>query len=396
MVMSITAAGCKEAPPLLDGGKSPGAPLVPPGRTHEPDGSASKHGASAGFILLDDDAIRDLRLRTSKARRRTLTHEISAFGEMQLDEDATVDVVSPLRATVLRIAVRLGRAVRKGDPVAVLRSADLAAARADVLSAQARLRAAERAHGRVAIVAAEGLAAKRDEETARAELERARLLLRAAQTKLAAFGVGLTLPSSPDEAARFTLRAPRAGLILNRPVVLGAMLEAGRLVARIVDEARVVLVTNVYEREVPRLRLNGAVHVALPAFPGKRFEGRIAVLTGVVDPNTRTSPVRVRVANPEKILRPGMAATATFDSAEDAPPVLVIPVAAAQRVKGTWSVFLPRGQGRFERRDVARGREVGGEVEILRGLREGEEVVVEGAFLLASEAARAPGHEEHH
>jgi cobalt-zinc-cadmium efflux system membrane fusion protein len=76
-------------------------------------------------------------------------------------------------------------------------------------------------------------------------------------------------------------------------------------------------------------------------------------------------------------------------------PVIVVPAAAVQRVGATWVVFLPRGQGVFEARPIGRGRDLSGEIEVLSGLQPGDELVIDGAFLLKAEADKARGGGEH-
>ena len=90
-----------------------------------------------------------------------------------------------------------------------------------------------------------------------------------------------------------------------------------------------------------------------------------------------------------------MSATAWLPVGEGA-PVLAVPAAALQRLGDKWCVFVPRAEGIFEARVVGRGRDLGGEAEILSGLEAGEKVVVEGAFLLKAEADKASGEGEHH
>jgi cobalt-zinc-cadmium efflux system membrane fusion protein len=77
-------------------------------------------------------------------------------------------------------------------------------------------------------------------------------------------------------------------------------------------------------------------------------------------------------------------------------PLVAVPAAALQRLGDRWCVFVPRHEGEFEIREVGRGRDLGGEVEVLSGLRAGETIVVEGAFLLKAEADKARGEGEHH
>jgi cobalt-zinc-cadmium efflux system membrane fusion protein len=356
----------------------------------------SRQKSGHDLVNLDDDALRDLRLTTTRARRQRATEEVLAFGEIALHEDAAADVVAPLPAVIERLAAPIGARVSKGQTLAVLRSPDLGRARAEIIATNAQIHAAEQHLTRQVAVVAAGVAPKRAEEQARMELAVARASQQAALAKLGALAVGLEVPKDPERMARFVLRAPRSGTVSERPVLPGAAAPAGGLIYRIADLRRLWLIAHVYERESVRLRPGMPARVTLPAFPGDRFEGRVAVSTGIVDASSRTVVVRVSVADPKRRLRPGMAASAAFAVAMGAKAIVTVPVAAVQRVEGAWSVFLPRTKTSFERREVARGRELGGDLEILRGLREGEEVVVEGAFLLAAEAARTHETGEHH
>jgi cobalt-zinc-cadmium efflux system membrane fusion protein len=126
------------------------------------------------------------------------------------------------------------------------------------------------------------------------------------------------------------------------------------------------------------------------------FSGTVSLVGSQVDSDSRTVPVRIALTNPEGLLRPGMSATASVPLDAAASTVLAVPAAALQRLQAGWVVFLPRGEGRFETRPVGRGRDLGGEVEIVTGLQAGDVVVVEGAFLLKAEAEKSRGEGERH
>jgi cobalt-zinc-cadmium efflux system membrane fusion protein len=112
--------------------------------------------------------------------------------------------------------------------------------------------------------------------------------------------------------------------------------------------------------------------------------------------DSRTVPVRIDLVNEGGLLRPGMSATALLPLESSTGTVVTVPAAALQRIEESWSVFIPRGERAFEVRPVGRGRDLGGEVEILSGLTAGTIVVVDGAFLLKAEADKAHGGGEHH
>jgi cobalt-zinc-cadmium efflux system membrane fusion protein len=96
------------------------------------------------------------------------------------------------------------------------------------------------------------------------------------------------------------------------------------------------------------------------------------------------------------MLRPGMSATAAVPVGASGAQLLAVPVAAVQRVKNDWCVFIPKGDGTFEVRTIGRGRDLGAEVEVLSGLKPGETIVVDGAFLLKAQAEKREGHDDHH
>jgi cobalt-zinc-cadmium efflux system membrane fusion protein len=145
--------------------------------------------------------------------------------------------------------------------------------------------------------------------------------------------------------------------------------------------------------------LGATARVSLAALPEHALEGRVARVGTQVDPVSRTVDVRIDLQNPEGLLRPGMSATARIALGDASDRVVTVPTQAVQRVDEGWAVFVPEAQaGGFEVRVVGRGRDLDGEVEILSGLKPGEIVVIDGAFLLKAQLdkARGGGEEHHH
>jgi cobalt-zinc-cadmium efflux system membrane fusion protein len=209
---------------------------------------------------------------------------------------------------------------------------------------------------------------------------------------LRAFGAG--------GSAGLVLRAPVAGTIIDRDVVIGQLADPSRTLYRIGDLSSLWLVAHVFERDAVRVNVGGAGTATFAALPGRAIDGEITWIGREVEPSSRTIPVRLVVPNPDGLLRPGMSATVSLPLGETTGSVVAVPLAAVQRVNERWVVFVPRGPGVFDVRAVGRGRDLGGEVEILDGLTPGDEVVVDGAFLLKAEADKARGegggHDHHH
>jgi cobalt-zinc-cadmium efflux system membrane fusion protein len=155
------------------------------------------------------------------------------------------------------------------------------------------------------------------------------------------------------------------------------------------------LTVHAFERDAVRLRVGETARIAFAAMPGKAFTGAVSFIGHGVDRESRTVPVRVELPNPDGALRPGMSATAFLPVGDEAGTILTVPTAALQRVRDRWCVFVPKDAKTFEIRAVGRGRDLVGEVEVLTGLRSGETVVVDGAFLLKAETEKSAGeHQE--
>jgi cobalt-zinc-cadmium efflux system membrane fusion protein len=199
------------------------------------------------------------------------------------------------------------------------------------------------------------------------------------------------------QGASLVLRSPIAGTVIDRSVVMGQLADPSRTLFRVGDLSVLWLVAHVFERDAVRVPLGGRATASFAALPGKTSEAVIRAIGREVDAASRTIAIRLDVANPDGVLRPGMSATAALPLGEPGgAPVIVVPAAAVQRVGASWAVFLPHREGAFEVRAIGRGRDLSGDVEILSGLTAGQELVIEGAFLLKAEAdkARGGGHED--
>jgi cobalt-zinc-cadmium efflux system membrane fusion protein len=174
------------------------------------------------------------------------------------------------------------------------------------------------------------------------------------------------------------------------------MLDPGTAAFRVADLSALWLTVHAFERDAVRVRTGTTAKVAFSALPGQEFTGTVSLVGGQVSTESRTVDVRIDVRNRGRLLRPGMAASASLPISTSRNAILAVPVAAVQRVGESWCVFLPKSAGLFEIRKVGRGRDLWGEVEVLSGVRAGETIVVDGAFLLKSQAEKSTtDHDEH-
>jgi cobalt-zinc-cadmium efflux system membrane fusion protein len=269
--------------------------------------------------------------------------------------------------------------------------------RAAYLSANARLKLAEAALERKRGLAAEKIVPLREVQEAESALGEARAALRGSRAAIAAFGVGPpTDDGDAETASAFLLRSPVAGTVIERTAVTGQMLDPAAPAFRIGNLSTLWLTVHAFERDAVRIRQGVAARLAFPALPGQDFTGTVTMVGRHVERESRTVQVRIDVKNTGSVLKPGMSGTATLPVGATGAAILTVPVASVQRVRNEWCVFLPRDESHFEIRRIGRGRDLGGEVEVLSGLRAGDTIVVDGAFLLKAQAEKGEGgHDDH-
>jgi membrane fusion protein, heavy metal efflux system len=367
-------------------------------QAHEQEAGAHAHGEDEDetVVHIDPEMLRDLRVTTAPVQKRPGGEGVTALGELGVNEDAYAEVASPIPARVISLRASPGQQVKKGQPLVDLQSPELGRARAALQSAQARASAARQAAERKRTLGAERIVAQKDVQAAEAEEATAEAELSAARSELQALGVDAEEVASARGTAGFTLRSPVDGTVIERHAVMGQMAEPSQSLFHVGELSRLWLTVHAFERDAVRIQPGALARITFAAIPGKDFTAKVGFVGHRVDAASRTIPVRLELDNPDGVLRPGMSASAFIPLGERGATVTTVPVAALQRLENGWFAFLPKGEGTFERRQVGRGRTLGGDVEVLSGLTAGEQVVVDGAFLLRAEVEKSRGGGEHH
>lgn len=357
-------------------------------------GESGQHEESApGVVKIEASMLRDLRITTRPAESRTAAEVTRVTGELSVNEDRYAEVGPPIDARVVELLVEPGQRVRAGEALAILQSPELGRARAERQTAAARVELARSALERKRSLGEGRIVPKREIQEAEAELAAAEAELGAASATLIALGAGASTAGDPS---RFPLVTPVGGVVIERRVVQGQVVTNQSTAFRVGDLSTVWMIAHAFERDAVRVVPGAKVRVELAAFPGKSFDGVVALVGRHVESESRTVPIRVELPNTDDTLRPGMSGSVLLPVSDDGGQLVSLPVAAVQRLDDAWVVFLPKGEGEFEVRKVGRGRDLGGEVEIVSGLKAGESVVVDGAFLLKAEAEKAAGGGDEH
>ena len=349
------------------------------------------------LVVLDESQLRQVSVEP--AGMRAITLDRNATGKVGFNEDRLTPVFTPYAGRVLGLLANKGASVSKGQPLVVLESPelvaaqnDLASARSDLAKAKIGLNAAQTVADRARRLHEQEAIATKDLQQAEADLARAQDEYRRAQVTLAAVENRLLLfGKDPKEIAglgarvdrQVVLRAPIAGTIVDRKIGPGQYIkpDAPDPLFLISDLTTLWILADVFESDVAMIHLRAPVEVSVPAYPNRVFPAHISFISPTVDPATRTVRVRCLVQNPEGLLKPDMFATIKIHAAAQQ-TVPVIPSSAVVTEGDSSLVFVEEGHGRFRRRKIQVGQELGGSVALATGLSVGERVAMRGGLLM--------------
>ena len=331
-------------------------------------------------------------LEVTPAAVVSLNEYFRAVGTVQ-PIDSRVGEVSVLsRGRIVEVKAKVGDRVRAGQTLAIfdnVEAIDLSAqeqsARAEVARLNAQLVPAVRQTERSQRLAQIGASPAKDAEFSKAEEEGIRAsiasqeaVLRGIQQRLRQYGL-----SSGSRGSLSLLRAPFAGVVTKAGVASGEIIEPGREAFTVADLSRVWVQAEVYEKDLGRIRVGQDASIKVDTYPGEAFAGRVAYISDVLDPQTRTARVRCEVDNRNMRLKTDMFANIELPT-KFSKQALAVPSTALQQVEGKNVVFVQHSATGFEARQVEKGVTVGDKTEIASGLNPGERVVSQGAFHLKS------------
>ena len=309
----------------------------------------------------------------ARVETRALPTEVTANGTINPDISRTIHVTSLGSGRVVELKVRLGDYVKKSQTLLVITSPDLSGAMSDYQKAQADDVLSRKALERTQLLHSHGAMATKDLEAAQDAEDKAQVDLRTAAEHVRVLGGDPAHPSPLIE-----LRAPVSGTIVEQNVAgfegIKSLDNTPNLFT-IADLTQVWVVCDVFENDLGKVALGDGADIRFNAFPDRVFHGKVADISRVLDPNTRSAKVRIVLANADGSLRPGMFAVATFRSRKLQDRV-VVPTTAIMRLQDKDWVFRKDGPNRFRRMEVhSEGMTADGFQELKDGLAPGDEVV---------------------
>jgi cobalt-zinc-cadmium efflux system membrane fusion protein len=306
-----------------------------------------------------------------------VTHEASsdltATGVVSPDISRTVPVISVATGRVVEIRARLGDTVKKGQLLMRVQSADIAGAYSDYRKAVADEKLAGNQFERAKLLYSKGAISLNEFQTSENLANKAKVDVETAAEHLRVLGSG----SLDQPSGIVDIHAPASGVITDQQVTNASGvqgLSASVNPFTISDLSHVWIVCDVYENNLPQVRLGEFADVRLNAYPDKPLRGRIANISPILDPTIRTAKVRLEVENPG-FLRVGMFVTAAFHSPSKEQHAAVPSTAILHLHDRQW-VYVKAGDKKFRRVEVAVGNMLPGNMqEVVSGLHPGTEVV---------------------
>ena len=327
------------------------------------------------------------RLQVVPVHSQTWTAAIQTTGTVDWDADHTTQAITQVNGPISRIMVDLGSKVKAGDPLLFVASPDVANATSAYRKARNREVLTKRIVDRMKELLDHGSVAGKDVESSEADYNDAMTDVQNSLQALTVFGIdkaGIDQAEKQGTAisTELAVRAPIAGVVVQKLVSPGQLIQAGSTLCFVLSDVSTVWVQgHIFDPDLTALHIGADVDETNPA-SGKVFHGKLAYVGAFVDPATRTTPVRIVTQNPDGLLKKDMFVEMTIH-AGGSRNLLGVPVSAVLRDdKNEPIVYVQAQPGKFAQRSVTIGQQQGGMIAILSGLRDGENVLADGSLFI--------------
>jgi Cu(I)/Ag(I) efflux system membrane fusion protein len=376
---AAAAESAKKQPKLLYYRNPMGLPDTSPVPKKDPmgmdyiavyEGGADEEPTAPGQVVISTQKVQKLGVRTEAAQSRSLDRVVRASGRIEPDERRIAMISPKFEGYVERLFVNVtGQAVAKGQPLFEVYSPELVSVQREYA------------------IAVQGAASLKGADSP-AQLGMGRLVESSLQ-RLKNWDISeeqiKALMASGETKRTMTFRSPVSGIVTEKKAVQGMRFMPGEALYQVSDLSAVWVIADVFEQDLGLVKNGAKANISISAFPDKNFTGTVTYVYPTLKAETRTVPVRVELANPGLLIKPGMFAQVELHVAAKAKGVSV-PISAVIDSGTRQIVLVQIKEGRFEPREVKTGARNDTYIEILSGVQEGEQVVVAANFLIDAES----------
>jgi membrane fusion protein, heavy metal efflux system len=351
-------------------------------------GAQSVPSADAQSVVLNDKQLASVKVEP--VGEQLFPRERVAVGSIDFNEELTVQVFSPYQGKIMDLFAKVGDEVKQGETLFTIDSPDLLAADSNLISAAGLLELTTRVLERLKKLYETRAVSQHDLEQAVSDQQTAEGNLRAARDAVRIFGKTEAdinkIVADRMADPRLVVPSPIAGRVTTRNAAPGLLVQPGNAPApySVADISTMWMLANIAESDVPLIHVGQEVKVSVLAYPGKVFEGRIATMDSMVDPNTHRMLIRSTIEDPNHELRSNMFATFTIRTGDPVRSLAVPLDGVVREGDGTTTVWVTSDRRRFTQRIVKVGMPRDGYRQILEGVARGELVATDGAVFLSN------------
>lgn len=346
------------------------------------------HEGEEGAIHLSPEQIEASGITIAPVSATSLSGEITVPGRIVPSSDNMAQIVPKVAGTVATVKKNLGDSVVKGDILAEIESREMADAAAEYQAAARSEELARRTLEREKLLWEKKITAEQEYLNARNIHQEAAIKVELARQKLGTLGHD---GKSLKGVSRFhTLRAPIDGRIIARDIVPGSFADTSKAAFTIANLSAVWVESAIPASDVAKIQEG---QIARIINGDHETEGQITFLGPAIDPETGAAKAIITLDNPDGIWRPGLFVTAAIGTGKE-DNALTVPADAIQTIEGKKVVFVRNGEG-FEKRDITIGRDDGKRIEILSGVKPGENIAVTNTFTLKAELGKSEAEHSH-
>ena len=342
--------------------------------------SGGKNSNDPELFTIPQDQMAHLQVLT--VQPTTLARTLRLTGAVAYNSFRTTPVITPVSGPVSRISVVPGQKVAKGTPMLYVASPDYSQLRTNYLKARDAYALAQKANTRAQDLYQHHAIAEQNLEQAQSAEIQAGGDLASSQAALKVMGItDLDALVNGPPSFEVPVRAPIGGEVVEQDVSAGQLLQPGTTQCFMIsDTSSVWVLVNVYQKDLPFVRVGDAVEIQTDAYP-QVFHGKISYVAASLDPTTRTLQARIETANPGEKLKKDMYVTTTVNAGTISKAIVVPDAAVLRDTENQPFVYLESGN-QFGRQTVTVGDSVNGQTQIASGLKAGDRVIGNGSLFL--------------
>ena len=340
--------------------------------------------SKAGLFTVPADQMAHVQLYAVKPE--SLQRVLRLTGAVAYNAFKTTPVISAVGGPVARIVTAPGQHVKRGQPMLYVSSPDFSQLRATYLKAFSTFTVADKNYARAKDLYQHHAIAEKDLLDAESAQAQAQADMQSAEQSLRILGV--KDPQSALKAStlpELSVLAPIDGEVVDQTVAPGQLLQAGQTQCFTISNMSTVWVlVNVYQSDLPYVRVGDRVTIQTDAYPQK-FSGTISYIAAALDPTSRTLQARIVTENPGEKLKKDMYVTAVVQAGTMQNAIAVPDAAVLRNSQNEPFVYVSAGQDQFAQRQVTIGQSIAGKTQVTSGLRPGDQIVAQGAVFLQFE-----------